>query len=89
MPTNPDGRQSLNHQILADEVIGELIHFSRCDAATLADDAKMLGNPSGEREFLFNQQDGNLPFLIQAQDDIPYLVHDIRLDAFRRFIEYQ
>src|SRR5690606_16517502 len=59
------------------------------DDSTLVDHPKLARNPTCERQLLLDEQHREVRLLVELQNDVADLVHDVRLNAFGRLIQDQ
>jgi hypothetical protein len=78
---------TLYDQVLIDERFGEFIHASEGGPAASIQNREMVSNLAREGQLLLDQQDGELLRLVQLEQNVPDLLHDIGLNALGWLIQ--
>src|SRR4051794_38481144 len=73
----------------AHQLVAQVAHRSRRDRATAVHDDEARGDAARERELLLDQQERESLLAVQADQDVTYLAHDVRLDTLGRLVQNQ
>ena len=72
-----------------DDVVRQLVHGAGRDVSASIEHAEVLAHAPRERQLLLDEQDRQAALLVQADQHVADLMHDVRLDAFGRLVEDQ
>jgi len=79
----------LDAEVGADDLVRKPVDRAGGDFASLVENAELAGDAAGKGKLLFDQQNGQALFLVQAQDNVANFMNDVGLDAFGRLVEDQ
>ena len=73
--------------MVSNDIVGQCVDSAVGHAPTLFENQELTRDATRKRKLLLDQEHGDAGLLVQPQDDVADLVHDVRLNSLSRLVE--